>query len=272
MNSLKILSIIISLITFTNCADDNIIDPKLKTPLPTGENSKNWELVFQDEFNSGSLDLTKWSIGTGWLEKSNQKTEKEYILFDEGNLILKAEVDTGAVYSGAINSKNKFFQKYGFFEARIKSALGSGFLSRWVGKQNFQDWAPAIDAVQILGDTSSDSLSAANFNNVGIRWLVAPERETIRRGKFALNEEMFQDDFHIFGVNWQPDTITWYLDGNEVFSFYEGAEHLNIPFYWIFDLTFCSDYVFPDYECPENPFPISAEMKVDYFRVWNSKQ
>ena len=272
MNSLKTYFIIIILITFTNCADDKIIDPELKTVLPKGENSKNWELVFQDEFNSGRLDLTKWSVGRGWLKKSNNKIEEEYISFDEGSLILKAETESGTIYSGSVNTKNKFFQKYGFFEARIRSAKGNGLLSRWMGKQYFQDWAPAIDAVQIIGDTvSADTLTAGNFNNVGIHWLVAPERETTRRGKFALTEGSFNEEFHIFGLNWQPDTITWYLDGEEVFRFFEGTEHLNVPFYWIFELTSCEDYSLPDYECPEIPGEISAEMRVDYFRVWKEQ-
>lgn len=261
-----------SLISFINCADDKIIDFNSENVLPTGENSKDWELVFQDEFNSNSLDLAKWSAGLGWIDKKAERRSKftnENIFFDDGKLILKAEIYSDDIYSAAINSKNKFFQRYGFFEAKLKAGEGNGVISRWFGKQFLRHWAPAIDAVQIMGDNpGADSLYGINKNNAAIRWLIAPERETSRGKVFKISDDSLKNDFHIIGIKWQPDEIIWYLDGEKVLSISEGTEDINVPLYWIFDLSYCDDFEIPNYECPDSSANNTARMEVDYFRVW----
>ena len=42
--------------------------------------------------------------------------------------------------------------------------------------------------------------------------------------------------FHTYGVDWEPDTITWYFDGQKVFQTATPID-LNKPMYMIADLA-----------------------------------
>jgi hypothetical protein len=74
----------------------------------------------------------------------------------------------------------------------------------------------------------------------------------------------FQADFHTYGFLWTPEVMTWFVDGEEVFSlkndFFTTA--LNI----IFDCEIMADWVgLPD------PEDLPATFQVDYLRVWKLK-
>ena len=59
--------------------------------------SQNWQLVWSDEFDSTSLDLTSWTRetgGNGWgnneLEYYTDREENSYL--EDGNLIIKTVI------------------------------------------------------------------------------------------------------------------------------------------------------------------------------------
>ncbi|MFZ4583097.1 MAG: Ig-like domain-containing protein, partial [Paludibacter sp.] len=98
-----------------------------KTDLP-------YQLVWSDEFDGTSLDLTKWSYETGGGGFGNQ--EKQYytnrpenLRFENGSLVIEAkkEVYSGNNYTSArINTRDKVAYAYGKFEARISLPAGKG--------------------------------------------------------------------------------------------------------------------------------------------------
>src|SRR5436190_1321070 len=99
-------------------------------PQQTGSSGPpaEWALSFDDEFDGSSLDKTKWSNGFGW----GQATRSNYGWCDPGaNVVsggvLVQRIDRktrgGQPFSvGCINSKNRFAQRYGYWEARLRTA------------------------------------------------------------------------------------------------------------------------------------------------------
>jgi hypothetical protein len=69
--------------------------------------------------------------------------------------------------------------------------------------------------------------------------------------------------FHTYGVDWEPDTITWYFDGQKVFQTATPAD-LNKPMYMLADLAVGGFW--PGSPDAQTPFP--AGMQIDYIRAY----
>ena len=68
--------------------------------------------------------------------------------------------------------------------------------------------------------------------------------------------------FHTYTVDWEPNTITWYFDGNEVFQTATPAD-MHQPMYMLIDLEVGGPYGNPN---SSTQFP--ANLQVDYVRAY----
>ncbi|RIV17976.1 T9SS C-terminal target domain-containing protein [Fibrisoma montanum] len=165
-----------------------------------------WTLKFEDNFNGTSLDQTKWSQGFGWGPVSgafNETTRPENVVVSNGTLKIEMECDNG-YKSGAINSRNKFIQKYGYWEARIKvPAAAAGLLPAFWAKFNNDQWPPELDIMEIFGSNQS-----AQFT---VHW--GSSSATHQQSGQAWNGGDLSTAFHTFGCEWDPNYIKWYVDG-----------------------------------------------------------
>lgn len=252
---------------------------KEQNPYPVGQEGKNWSLVFQDEFSGEKLDTTKWSIGYGWGLKTGWTEElisPEYVRVDDGILLLSSEPKAEHEYwAGAVNSKNKFFQEFGFYEARIKAAKGQGVLSCWWGKPNTEQWPPEIDIAEIFGavNPKGDSTIGPWTNSMNIHYVPEPAAKKKEDQTFySLPEgKLYTDDFHVLAVEWNANELIWYMDGKEVKRSQKGSEHLRGEFYWILNLHICSTKLtWPG--CPDSTNLWPSVMEVDYVRAWKKSK
>ncbi|KAH7701143.1 hypothetical protein AAVH_31727 [Aphelenchoides avenae] len=83
------------------------------------------QLIFQDEFDGGSLDTSKWNIEQGYLNVNNEQENYQpgNVQVQNGNLVITArreQVGNQRYTSGRINTQNKFSFTFGRAEARIK--------------------------------------------------------------------------------------------------------------------------------------------------------
>src|SRR5438445_139083 len=116
-------------------------------PQQVGEPAE-WVLSFHDEFDGTSLDKSKWSNGFGW----GQDTNSNYGWCDPGANVVSGGVlvqridrrpKGGEPFSvGCINSKKRFAQQFGYWEARIRTARCAGSRSAFWGKPNDESWPP----------------------------------------------------------------------------------------------------------------------------------
>ncbi len=245
---------------------------------------QDWKLFWSDEFNGvkgSSVDSKIWKHdlgGGGWgnneLEFYTNKTKNVY-QDGTGFLVIKAIKETvkdGCWYgdcdytSGRILTKGTLERKYGRFEARIRIPKGQGIwpafwmLGSNIGTTNWPNCGE-IDILENIGKepkTVHGTIHGPGYS--GANGIGMP---------YSSNQD-FSDSFHIYAVEWEPEVIRWYVDGNLYQTrtpkdLPEGAKWVyNHEFFIILNLAVGGGW-------PGNPdassvFPQS--MKVDYVRVY----
>lgn len=124
--------------------------------------------------------------------------------------------------SGAIASYDKFSQKYGYFEARIRLPAHIGtFPAFWLHhqRQESQDTQRTeIDIMENLGHTPGVIYNAFHYFNF-VTEFNPGEPNSIKpqpSGRITAGGNNFSDNYHVYAVDWQPGSIVWYLDGQPV--------------------------------------------------------
>ncbi len=226
-----------------------------------------WNLTFVDEFDSVSLDTSKWSFGFGWDINSvafHETNRLENVFLSEGNLVIRVDTIPGEEgwYSGAINSREHFSQFKGYFEARIKAAKGNGYINAFWSMPVTNDWPPEIDFVEVLGKIPTEE---ATFT---VHWDDNGHKQSGREIDVDMD---LSEDFHVYGCEWADDYFAWYLDGEEIRRTSDGYENITgfgEPFYMMLNVHVVavgnpSWTGVPD---ETNQFP--AYMNVDWVRVY----
>jgi beta-glucanase (GH16 family) len=244
-----------------------------------------WHLVWNDEFNgpAGTLpDPAHWTYdlgsASGW---GNQ--EWEYYTNDPSNVSMdgkgylditarKNDGSLGCYYgpcqytSARLLTKNIYQFKYGLIEARIKVPAGIGLWPAfWMLGSDIDThgWALCgeIDVMENLGRTPNKLYGTAHgpgySGGSGL-------------GGTVDTDQPLSDDYHVFAVEWQPDSIVWTLDGKPYFH----VTSADVPAgdQWVFDHDFfilmnlAVGGGFAGLIDPALALP--ATMSVDYVRVY----
>jgi beta-glucanase (GH16 family) len=234
-------------------------------------------LVMQDEFNvDGAPDYSLWGydIGTGSNGWGNNELEyytdrPENVKVENGMLKITAikEPYMGSAYTSArILTKGKFAQKYGRFEARMKMPYGQGIWPAfWLLGENSDTvtwpFCGEIDIMEYRGQQPT----VINGTVHGPDYFGG---ESITKS-YTLQNDRFDTDFHVFGIEWGENYINFYVDDalyNQITpSDVPGDWVFDQPFYIIINLAVGGNYV----GAPNNQTVFPQELLVDYVRVYN---
>jgi beta-glucanase (GH16 family) len=233
-----------------------------------------WTLTWSDEFNSGTApDPASWtftSIGTstsgpGWGVEYDRPSA---VTVENGALTITAtQASDGGVVSGAIDTKGKFQQTYGRFEARMKAPPGAGvWPAFWLmGDTNGKGWPTCgeIDVVEIIGSDPKTSYATVHSGSTA-----DATANTATGGKYTASANL-SDDFHVYAVEWDATSMAFYIDdtlyetvtpqtmtGGELWAF----DH---EFYVLLDLAIGGSWA-----GPPNASTFPAKMLVDWVRVY----
>ncbi|MEE9321978.1 MAG: glycoside hydrolase family 16 protein [Granulosicoccus sp.] len=123
--------------------------------------------------------------------------------------------------SGAISTYDKFTQKFGYFEARIKIPNHTGsFPAFWLHHQKRAyegTQRTEIDIMENLGHAPWYIYNSYHYNtNVsatryGDTHSLKPQPE----GQIYTGVD-YSLDYHVYAAQWEPGHITWFIDGEKV--------------------------------------------------------
>ena len=254
---------------------------------PNASTAQSWTLVWSDEFSAAAgspVDNAKWVLdigGGGWGNKELEyytNSTPNASMDGNGNLVITAIKETlprkkrcwygRCQYSSArIKTVGNFKQAYGRFEARIKLPSGQGIWPAfWMLGNNINKvgW-PKCGEIDIMENIGREP-STAHGTIHGPGYSGASGIGTA----YDLPAGAFEDDFHVFAIEWKPGAIRWYVDSN----LYQTRTEADLPAgaAWVFDHPFFMLLnVAVGGSWPGNPdattvFP--QRMYVDYVRVY----
>jgi beta-glucanase (GH16 family) len=258
-----------------------MLTPAASTPQRA---SRQWKLSWSDEFNGpdGSApDVSKWEIVTGGSGFGNKELEQYTtrpvnVHQEHGNLVITArhETFTGAdgiqreYTSARLQTKGKFEQKYGRFEARIKIPKGQGMWPAFwlLGNDNSTTGWPACGEIDIMENVGYEP-GKIHGSMHGPRY----SGDSPLTGGYSVPAgSAFADNFHVFAVEWNASAVRFYVDNH----LYETQTPDSIPSSkrWVFDhpffilLNLAVGGNWPKDPDPTTQFP--QQMLVDYVRVY----
>jgi len=245
-----------------------------------------WQLTWSDEFNgpNGSPpDPAKWvfvvggkGFGNNELETYTSRPVNAHL--QNGNLVITAQQEdlTGPdgvprhYTSARINTKGRFAQAYGRFEARMQLPLGKGIWPAfWLLGENHEDvpW-PGCGEIDILETIGAPSTTYSTLHGPGY------SGDKGISAKYTLPAgEAVNTAFHLYAVEWSPNDIKFFFDDNLVTE--RTPADLPHGATWVYDHPF---YILLNFAVggnwpgsPDDATVFPQQMLIDYVRVYSRK-
>ena len=194
-----------------------------QTPRGPELDLSGYELVFEDEFETETLDLTKWEHrGVGPRSSGFISSEQSFV--EDGNLIIRAEHKNGEFgegwYSGMIRTVEDYAGGGYYFECRCIASLGGGFWSAfWL---NSPGMASAEASNGGIGGAEIDIFEAFNYktpikrNSVSLNVHVGGSGDGLRSmmvGHYKVNKPY--TEYNTYGLEWTDKEYIFYINGVE---------------------------------------------------------
>src|SRR6185437_3507266 len=179
-------------------------------------------LVWGDEFNSSSLDRSKWDY---WLlgPRRNAVNVTNAISLDGSNLVITTYTSNKVHYTGFVATDETFRSRYGYWESRIRWADTNGMRSAfWL--QSPEMVARAPDA-QLAGSEidiaehrylDKDAKNIANQIQVNIHW--SGYGRTARSAGSGNKGANLADGFHTYGFLSTSNSYAFLVDDAKVYG------------------------------------------------------
>ncbi len=199
--ALSVVSLLLPISTGAQTSVSNSIAPTAPV--------SGYTLAWNDEFESGKIDSTKWGYRTDSKHLSTQKPENVSVKDGLLRLELKKETAGNKNYTGAGIVSQPVF-KYAYYEARAEMPPGAGWhTSFWLMKHD--------------GSGTTDFQVAA-------QGIVVVQNESVDHASYAVKVDKYQEpaacygflrlptpdlsaDFHVFGCEFTPETVKFFMDG-----------------------------------------------------------
>ena len=260
-------------------AYDGILDPSINP-----SNSVYNTLVWSDEFEGeGALDFGKWfhqtqlPNGWGWFNNEQQhytdRDENSYVEDGFMHLVAKNETysDQGITkqYTSArLNSKFAF--TYGRVVARAKMPIGGGtWPAIWMLGKNITEsggyWAGEFGTTGWPACGEIDIMEHWGYNqNVISAALHTPSSSGATENYGTILDEDVSEEFHNYEMEWTPDAIKFYLDGNNYYTYSPNFQNADT---WPYTED---QYLLLNIAIEENVSALfeESDMVLDYIRVY----
>lgn len=214
----------------------------------------DWVATLDQNFDEDTLNQDIWTRrlsydGVQPAEIARNIEENVYI--EDGAMVIKAEINPGHHHndpklptreyaSGAATTYDKWTQCYGYIEARVKLPTARGLwpafwtmpdrgeasgLDKWTRRatsaKNGIGQGMEMDILEYLTEWGRGR------NNVAVHWDGYGEDHK-SWGSSYIYYGPTPDDWHTFGLLWEPGKLTWYIDG-KVTCVWENERVIDVP-------------------------------------------
>lgn len=242
-------------------------------------------LIWSDEFDGHHLDTTVWERQTGdgtayglppgWGNQELQHydaSDRSSFVADGFLHIVARRGDGPAFTSARLRTLQRREVLYGRIEARIKVPAATGMWPAfWMMPTDsaYGTWAACgeIDIMETI-DLADTVYGTLHF---GGEW---PDN-TSAGGHRRFEDGQLSQAFHVYGVEWTPDEIRWFVDGEQYHTETSDAWYttgdpdnprapFDQPFHLILNLAVGGHWP----GTPDESTPLPQTMLVDWVRIW----
>ena len=251
--------------------------------------STQWQIVWEEEFNKNTLDTNRWSridlftspkwktpidkwrSATGW-NRYITSTNNEVVTFDNDNIYLRGIVnhdtingDPRPMLTGGIYSWKKFAFQYGRIEikAKLDAAHGS-WPAIWMMSEKDIYPNQHNGEMDIMEKLNHDAFAYQTTHN---HYTITLKQETPKKFNTV---KIDTTGYNIYSVSWYPDKLVYAINGVETLTYPKvpGAG----TYQWPFDQPF---YLIIDQQLEgswpgkvTNPKELPINMVVDWVRLY----
>jgi len=249
-----------------------------KRPPVNGE----WVKTLDDEFDGTSLNKSIWSIyGDNYWDKQTHWSKDDVIL-GGGVVKLRYEKKTGFnnddpaqkpsdYAAGYLHTYDKWTQRYGYFEARMKLPSSPGL---WPAFWMMPDRGDKADPQWKRQDTANGGMEFDIMEHLtrwgGHRYNIAMHYDGYGKDHKNLGSDKIyiqpdKDGFITCGLLWTPGSAVYYANGREVLRWID-PRISNVPAMLMFTLPMGG---WDNSPLDDNKLP--DDFTIDYVRVWQRK-
>ena len=250
--------------------------PTDTTGYTTPTSYPGYQLLWSDEFSGNTLNTQNWTFdignNNGW---GNQELEYytsriNNVFVSSGNLIIEADQESyqGSNYTSA-RIKTEGIQQftYGRIDIRAKLPVAHGMWpALWMLGSNISTvpWPGCgeTDIMELVGSAPSQVTGS-------MHWQQSNATEGTYNNNYDLSSGDFSQQFHVFSLLWQHDSVQFFEDDNlyvdgSIANVTSGTYPFNLPFFFIFNVAVGGDWP----GAPDNTTIFPQRMFVDYVRVF----
>ncbi|MCV9930169.1 family 16 glycosylhydrolase [Flavobacterium sp. LS1R49] len=248
-------------------------------------------LVWADEFNGTAIDGSKWQsitgngcpslCGFGNAEAQRYNPNQATIVKEGANsyLSIEAKYEPNAQFpdqpysSAKLTTEGKYSLKYGRIEARMKLSSGMGaWPAFWMlpeGATGSWPFTGEIDIMEAKHKNPKSVDGTIHYDAGGYHYT----------GRSYTSSTDLSSDFHVYAVEWGPNSIKWFIDGN---LFHTASPNTTVGGGWPFNdnkfyiiLNLAVGSLGTPYTSVNgagvapNPADFPAKLLVDYVRVYD---
>lgn len=254
--------------------------PMPPVPAPAGT---EWNLAFEDTFSGSKLDSDRWTRCYWWSRSGCTNAGNNELQWyrpgnvkvADGRLHLIAREDkvrrdgtdfdytSGMVTTGPAPAKDGyappgFAFTYGYAEIRAKFPAGRGLWPAFWLMSADRSWPPEIDIVEVLGHRPARAHFTVHYGD---------RRDGLREKGVARSVPATNRGVHTYAVDWRPGSITWYMDGKQMWRYTDEAGIPHEKMYLLLNLAVGGDW--PGNPDSDTRFPAAVEVK--HVRVWQGE-
>ena len=250
----------------------------------TTDGTEEYKLVFADEFNGedGSLPNSDyWHNSTResptWKRFTSQTPEGQArtAFLRDGKLVTRciandiAEEGNVEMISGAIESSDKVYYNYGRIEGRLRTTPHVGnFPAFWLMPQDNSAGWPNAGEIDLWEQIDTENKT---YHTVHTHVTYDLGKAKPNSGSAYTNSA----DYHVISMEWEPTLLTWYVDGEKVFSYAKSTDQTLLDQgQWPFDKPF---YIILNQSVGNNSWAKNCDVTFqyetlfDYVRVYQKK-
>jgi beta-glucanase (GH16 family) len=233
-------------------------------------------LLLNEGFNGTSLNSNNWSpcyewSANGCTNEGNHELEwyvPDQVRVADGVLSLEAKPRTitgvdnrqfdyvSGMISGLSPDRTLFSFKYGYVESRVQIPKGQGLWPALWMLPASRASLPEVDIFETVGE-------APDVAALHTHWL--EHGKNVGRG-IKWHGPDFSAGWHTFGLEWKPDSLTWYVDGVARLHVTDMKQIPHEQMYLIANLAVGGTFTKP----PNQSTPFPSALKVDYIKVWGA--